>query len=344
MLTDNDTKLDYSDVLLVPNRSALISRNDVETTIPYFDEIVTPVIAANMDGVGTFAMAKELGKLAMMTALVKHYTLEELVEFYSDNQNLTSYAIYSMGMSVKDRHKFVKFNQEMEDSGKNPPTTVCVDVANGYTRQFEEFLAEMSETYPQYILMAGNVVTPDQTDRLIECGVDIVKVGIGPGSVCTTRRLTGVGFPQFSAVVECSEAARDAGGMVVADGGITCPGDAAKAFGAGANLIMLGGYLAGHDEGGGKINSSKSPSTIKFYGMASKEAQEKHHGGLADYRASEGKVVEIPYKGKVSETLKELLGGLRSACTYIGAESIDQMHRKAKFIRVNRQLNNVYGS
>lgn len=340
MQIETDVKLDYSDVLLVPNRSTLTSRSNVDLTISVFDQKFIPVIAANMDGVGTFEMAKELGKIGMMTALTKHYSLEDLVDFYTQNFEYAKYTMYSMGTGLKDREKFVEFNKQMEEVDKTGPTFVCVDVANGYTRYFEDYLTEFAETFPQYVLVAGNVVTPEQTDRLIECGVNIVKIGLGPGSVCTTRKIAGVGYPQFSAVHDCAVAAHDAGGLIIADGGITCPGDAAKAFGAGADMIMLGGYLAGHDEGGLQdINGY-----VRFYGMASKEAQDSHNGGVAAYRASEGKAVQVPYKGKVANTMGELMGGIRSACTYMGAESISEMHRKARFVRVNRQLNNVFGS
>jgi GMP reductase len=343
MLIDVDVKLDYSDVLLVPSRSSLVSRSEVDLTVDFFDHTVIPVIAANMDGVGTFQMALALAKHKMMTALSKHYSLEQLLEFYTEYEGMSKYAIYSMGTGLADREKFIAFNDSLDLNTDVAPIAVCVDVANGYTRQFEEFLAEFSTRFPQYVMIAGNVVTPEQTDRLItDCGVDIVKIGVGPGSVCTTRRIAGVGYPQFSAVLECSAAARDAGGRIIADGGITCPGDAAKAFAAGADMVMLGGYFAGHDEGEGETVEADGIFWKKFYGMASKEAQNIHNGGVAEYRASEGKQVFVRYRGAVEDTVKELLGGLRSACTYIGAEDITQMHRRAKFVRVNRQLNNLF--
>jgi GMP reductase len=344
MFIEQEEKLDYCDVLLVPNRSSITSRSEVDITVTFFDHQVTPIISANMDGVGTFEMAKELAKEKIMTALTKHYSVEQLVDFYTENQNISQYVIYSMGTSVPDHEKFMNFLTELNDADIPYPACVCVDVANGYTRQFEEYLTEFAETFPEFVLIAGNVVTPEQTDRLIECGVDVVKVGLGSGSVCTTRKMTGVGYPQFSAIVECSAAARDAGGSIIADGGITCPGDAAKAFGAGADLVMLGGYFAGHHEGGMLTTRAVGEPYVMFYGMASKTAQELHNGGVADYRASEGKVVYMNPKGKVENTVKEFLGGLRSACAYVGAESIDQLHRKAKFIRVNHQMNNIFGS
>ena len=346
MNIDPEVKLDYSDVLLVPRHSSLSSRKDVDVTVEFFDHTVVPVIAANMDGVGTFEMAKELAKHNMMTALVKHYPVDALIDFYTENEKYSHLAIYSMGTGATDYQKWEKFLELMDRANIMLPAAVCIDVANGYTSQFEKFLTEFSDKYPEFILIAGNVVTPEQTEKLIsQCGVDVVKIGVGPGSVCTTRKIAGVGYPQFSAVIECSVAASDAGGMIIADGGITCPGDAAKAFGAGADLVMLGGYLAGHQEGGGEIHQGKDGKNyLSFYGMASKVAQDIHNGGVAEYRASEGKSVEIPFKGKVSPTISELLGGIRSACTYIGAESINKMHLRSKFIRVNRQLNGVYGS
>jgi GMP reductase len=363
MIVDNDVKLDYSDVLMIPRESEINSRNEVEMKIQLFDQDdVVPIIAANMDGVGTFEMAKSLAEYNMLTAITKHYSLTELFDFYTleKNRDVAPYTIYSMGTSKDDISKFVQLNNELERATGGGldvygPVYVCVDVANGYTKQFSDQLIRFAEMYPQYVLIAGNVCTPERTEHLIDCGVDIVKIGIGPGSVCTTRKLTGIGYPQFSAVLECATAAHDAGGKIIADGGITCPGDAAKAFGAGADLIMLGGYLAGTDEGGGDdirtgdysvkelgLYKKGSVTHKKFYGMASKEAQHKHHGGVAEYRASEGKEVLVPYRGPVKNIVKELLGGLRSACTYIGAESIEHMHSRAKFIRVNRQLNTIF--
>ncbi len=348
MIIDNEPKLDFADVLLVPNRSNLMSRSQVGTTVDFFEHEVCPVIAANMDGVGTFEMANALAKHKMMTALVKHYSIEDLVEFYANNDN-GKYAIYSMGTSDKDYEKLVAFTEDLDAAnhgGDNfeGPLALCVDVANGYTTQFEDFCAKVSENFPQFILIAGNVVTPERVEQLFEVGVDIVKIGIGPGSVCTTRKLTGVGYPQLSAVIECGEIARDYGGRIISDGGCTCPGDVAKAFAAGADMVMLGGMFAGHKESGGDVVNSAGRQYVKFYGMSSKTAQDIHNGGVANYRASEGKEVLVPYRGPVEATIKDLLGGIRSTCTYLGAEDITQLHRKAKFIRVNRVLNNVFGN
>ena len=362
MKIENEIRLDYNDVLLVPQRSSIRSRADIDLTINFFDLPVIPIIAANMDGVGTFEMAAALAKHKCLTTLTKHYSLEELVEYYSDDslKHSHEYTIYSLGTAKADVEKFKAFVSALEEADRKGPLAICIDVANGYTHSFEDFVTAFAETYPQFVLVVGNVATPDQTERLLECGADVVKIGIGPGSVCTTRRQTGVGYPQLSAVLECSEAARDAGGMIIADGGCTCPGDVAKAFAAGAHLVMLGGMLAGCDEGGqieyvtryygsaadphsmGGGAVVKEPKVVQFYGMASKHAQNTHNGGLAEYRASEGKEVSIPYRGPVNDVVIDLLGGLRSSCSYIGAERLDQLHRCGKFISVNRQLNEVF--
>jgi GMP reductase len=227
------------------------------------------------------------------------------------------------------------------------PKAICIDVANGYTEKFTDFVSMFSEEHPEYGLIAGNVVTPEAVETLIENGADIVKIGIGPGSVCTTRTMTGIGYPQLSAVLECYDAAESAGGRIMSDGGCTCPGDVVKAYAAGANFVMIGGMFAGHDEGIDDLESQlvhkMGSKFVRFYGMASKAAQELHNGGVAEYRASEGKEVIVPYRGKVSHTVQNLLGGIRSACTYVGAEDLYQLYHKGKFIKVNRVINEVFG-
>lgn len=351
---DSDVKLDYSDVLLLPKNSNLNSRKDVSLTINFMDVEVLPLIAANMDGVGTFKMAHALAKQFIMTALTKHYAIENLVNFYTEFKrdpahslyHISDYAIYSMGTTNDDWVKFAAVMMKL-DGTDCEPRFVCIDVANGYTTGFARFIEKFVDTYPQVTLIAGNVVTPERVVELLDLGVSVVKVGIGPGSVCTTRKLTGIGYPQFSAVLECSAAARENNGRIIADGGCTCPGDIVKAFGAGADLVMLGGMLAGHDEGhvgqlygdftGGRVQ-------VPFYGMASKEAQERHNGGVQDYRASEGKIVMVPYRGPVEHTIKEILGGLRSACTYAGSPALEDLWMDAKFIRVSRQTNEVFSA
>jgi GMP reductase len=328
-----DVKLDFKDVLITPKRSALSSRSQVnlERTFTFRSGNSwkgVPIIAANMDGVGTLEMDDEFNKHECMVAVTKHYTAEQLVEHFSKKM---SSSIYSLGISNDDRDKFAFVYSNV----KNPSIKVCIDVANGYTQSFVDFIREFREWYPDVILMAGNVVTPEMTEELILAGVDIVKVGIGPGSVCTTRKMTGIGYPQLSAIIECADAAHGLQGHIIADGGCSVPGDIVKAFAAGADFVMLGGMLAGHKEGGASAIGGN-----QFYGMSSETAMDLHNGGVANYRASEGKTVEIPYRGEVSRTLQDILGGLRSACTYVGASELKELSKRATFVRVTQQLNN----
>jgi GMP reductase len=327
-----DTKLDYKDVLITPKRSTLSSRSQVNLERTYTFRSGNswkgvPIIAANMDGVGTLEMDLEFAKHKCMVAVTKHYKAEELVQHFAKRLHSS---IYSLGISNDDRDKFAYVYSNV----KNPSMKVCIDVANGYTQSFVDFIKEFRQWYPDVVLMAGNVVTPEMTEELILAGVDIVKVGIGPGSVCTTRKKTGVGYPQLSAVIECADAAHGLQGHIIADGGCSVPGDVVKAFAAGADFVMLGGMLAGHKEGGASPFGEN-----KFYGMSSDTAMDLHNGGVANYRASEGKTVEIPYRGEVKHTMQDILGGLRSACTYVGASELKELSKRTTFVRVTQQLN-----
>jgi GMP reductase len=295
-------------------------------------------MAANMDGVGTFAMAEQLCELGLFTTLVKSYSPSEIHQWLNNNQlkpNLVNSIAVSTGITEAD-------SQRIDETLKLSRSIkyVCIDVANGYSEKFIEFVERFRERYPDITIIAGNVVTPDVTEELILSGADIVKVGIGPGSVCTTRIKTGVGYPQLSAVIECADAAHGLGGHIIADGGCTCPGDVAKAFGAGADFVMLGGMFAGTDEGGGTVEDGR----VKFYGMSSKAAQEKNGNGFKDYRSSEGRVVQVRYRGSVEPIVADILGGIRSTCTYVGAISLKELSKRTTFIQVNngRQYNNTY--
>jgi GMP reductase len=330
-----ELKYNYSDVLIVPKRSKLKSRSEVDLNVNYTFKhskkkyTGTPIMAANMDGVGTFNMESELDKYNMFTCLIKHYSEEELIRhFRSPKPN----SAISIGTNNND---LIKLTRVFKAS---IPQYICLDVANGYTDSFIDTIRILRTQFPTTTLIAGNVVTGDMTMELIKNGVDIVKVGIGPGSVCTTRLQTGVGYPQLSAVLECAHAAHVLGGHIIADGGCTSPGDVAKAFGAGADFVMLGGMLAGHDEGCRKPIDGK----VMFYGMSSDTAMNKHNGGVADYRSSEGRTVTIPYRGPVSNTVRDLLGGLRSACTYVGAANLSQFADKVEFIRCTDTHNRVF--
>ena len=367
MHLETDVKLDYKDVLIRPKRSRLTSRKNVSMERSYnfvgakgarineYDYTGVPIIAANMDGVGTFEMARTLSDHKMFTCLVKTYSAEELEDFFSEPQ---PYVAMSIGIGDADLDKLEQVHKKVLDKLQ----FVCVDVANGYTERFVEFIRHLRETYPFKTIIAGNVVTADQTQELILNGADIVKVGIGPGSVCTTRIQTGVGYPQLSAVMECSDAAHGLGGHIIADGGCTTPGDVAKAFAAGADFVMLGGMLAGHDEGGGeeifkyvhnneyyymKEDEIYKPvierkEFRKFYGMSSQTANKKHFGGLKDYRSSEGRTILVPYRGAVENTVQDILGGIRSTCTYVGAATLKQLSKCTTFVRCTQTHNAVY--
>ena len=364
MRIESDLKLDYSDVLLRPKRSTLGSRKDVslERIYKFRNSEQTyhgiPIMAANMDGVATFEMADTLAKQGLFTCLVKTYSTKQLINFFdcadTEQRILRSNNVaYSMGITDKDYQKFLSVMEQTDSNIKY----VCVDVANGYTRFFSKYIAKLRQQFKDIVIIAGNVVTGDQTQELILSGADIIKVGIGPGSVCTTRIQTGVGYPQLSAVIECADAAHGLGGHVIADGGCVSPGDVAKAFAGGADFVMLGGMLAGHTEGGGEVITklyktdevdhegiaiTEKKQFVGFYGMSSDAANKKHFGGLKDYRASEGREVLVPYRGEVAATIQDLLGGLRSTCTYAGAIRLKHLSRCTTFVRCTQQFNGIY--
>jgi GMP reductase len=368
MRIEEDIKLDFKDVLIRPKRSTLSSRKEVDLVRTFkfkhsgWEWTGVPIMAANMDGVGTIDMAKALYEHKMFTCLVKTYDESDLFDL---TEHLGNYFAVSTGTNEKD---FLRLSRIINTYPEIK--FICMDVANGYSDHFGDYVEEVREAFPDKTIIAGNVVTADMTQELILRGADIVKVGIGPGSVCTTRIQTGVGYPQLSAIIECADAAHGLGGHIIADGGCTCPGDVAKAFGAGADFVMLGGMLAGHDEGGGEIisklietdelhaikrelpdgqiewtwtgNKTEEKKYMQFYGMSSDTAMNKHNGGIANYRSSEGRTVTVPYRGSVNNTVLDLLGGLRSTCTYVGANTLKNLSKCTTFVRVTQQFNGVF--
>jgi GMP reductase len=378
MRIEEDIKLDYKDVLIRPKRSTLKSRKQVKLhrsftfrnyVAEFPEQDVTehyngvPIMASNMDGVGTFEMADALASQNIFTCLVKTYSADELIEFFDTDDYLrTNYVAMSIGTSDDDWGKLQSVMAMADGNLK----FVCMDIANGYSDHFAQHVRKVREAFPNLVIIAGNVVTREMTEELILSGADIVKVGIGPGSVCTTRIQTGVGYPQLSAVIECADAAHGLGGHIIADGGCTCPGDVAKAFAGGADFVMLGGMLAGHDQGGGEIiekfyatneleyevgehldnrkQKVERKQFVQFYGMSSDAANTKHFGGLKDYRSSEGREVLVPYRGSVSDTVQDLLGGIRSTCTYAGALKLKQLSKCTTFVRCTQQFNAVYAN
>jgi len=342
MRIEEDIKLDYGDVLFRPKRSTLSSRKDVELKRTYKFKYSkhqwsgTPIIAANMDGVGELNVAKSLSKFEIMTCLTKQHDLK-IIKRNVVIKDIFPHIALSTGTSDKDYKRLNEILKEFSFF-----EFICIDIANGYSDHFSKFVRSVREKYPTKTIIAGNVVTADMTQELVMSGADIVKVGIGPGSVCTTRIQTGVGYPQLSAVIECADAAHGLGAHIIADGGCTCPGDVAKAFGGGADFVMLGGMFAGHEEGGGKKIKKNGSHLIEFYGSSSDTALDKHYGGLADYRSSEGKKVQLKYRGKIKDTVLNILGGIRSSCTYVGAPSLKQLSKCTTFIRVKQQFNDTF--
>ncbi|MGR5115132.1 GMP reductase [Photobacterium damselae] len=345
MRIEQDLKLGFKDVLFRPKRSTLKSRSQVELTREFTFKHSgrqwsgVPIIAANMDSVGSFAMAQALAKHNVMTAIHKHYTTADWQEFVEQNDaSVLNNAMVSTGTSDADFQKTKDIMAMSDDL-----IFICIDIANGYSEHLVEYVQKVRAQFPNKVISAGNVVTGDMVEELILAGADIVKVGIGPGSVCTTRVKTGVGYPQLSAIIECADAAHGLGGRIIGDGGCSCAGDVSKAFGGGADFVMLGGMLAAHTESSGEVIEQNGKTFMKFYGMSSQSAMDKHSGGVAKYRAAEGKTVLLPFRGPVENTIQDIMGGVRSTCTYVGAAQLKELTKRTTFIRVQEQENNVYG-
>jgi GMP reductase len=344
MRIEQDIKLGFKDVMIRPKRSNLKSRAQVQLEREFrflhsnSNWAGIPIMAANMDTVGTFEMALALSKNKLFTAIHKHYSPSQWNKFMANAPaDIVDYIAVSTGTGPRDTKHLASIFSEYPKL-----KFICIDVANGYSEHFVKFVKQTRKQYPDKVIIAGNVVTGEMVEELLLAGADMIKVGIGPGSVCTTRIKTGVGYPQLSAIIECADAAHGLGGQIISDGGCASPGDVAKAFGAGADFVMLGGMLAGHDESGGELIERNGHPYKQFYGMSSTTAMDKHVGGVAEYRASEGKTVEVPYKGKVELTLQDILGGLRSTCTYVGAQRLKELTKRTTFIRVSEQENRVY--
>jgi GMP reductase len=327
MRIEEEVKLDYTDVLFRPKRSTLSSRKDVDLNRTYKFKYSNnewsgiPIMAANMDGVGELGVAEKMSEFNMITCLTKQHDIKKLKQ-YKKIKSIYKNIALSVGIKKEDFDNLDKLLKEF-----NFIKFICIDVANGYSERFSKFIKSVRDKYPTKTIMNG---------------ADIVKVGIGPGSVCTTRIQTGVGYPQLSAVMECADAAHGLGAHIIADGGCTCPGDVAKGFGGGADFVMLGGMLAGHDEGKGKVVKNNGSKFIEFYGSSSLEANKKHYGGLSDYRSSEGRIVRVKYRGKIKDTISNILGGIRSSCTYVGAPSLKQLSKCTTFVRVSNQFNDTF--
>ena len=344
MRIKEDLKLNFDDVLMEPKRSTLSSRRDVDMTRKFrfrnSGKIMefTPIFASNMDGVGTFSMAKVLQEHKMMSVITKSTTLDQWKEAVGSGLRLQSVSVCTGTNKIWDpeAEDYARMKQVLDSFPD--VKMITVDVANAYHQNFVDFIKMVRDEFPDKVIVAGNVVTPEMVEELIINGADMVKIGIGPGSVCTTRTMTGIGVPQFSAIVECADAANGVDGHIMADGGCVWPGDIAKAFGGGAHAVMIGGMLAGHDESEQPVTDGK----IEFYGMSSDRAREKHGKRKDGYRGNEGRWISLPYRGPVNATVEDILGGVRSAATYIGARRLKDMPKCATFVRVNNNINKEY--
>lgn len=336
----DDVKLDYSDVLLLPKMSEYSSRSEVnlERTLKfkYSTETWTgvPIMVSNMDTTGTVEMALELQKHKVITCLYKYYK-------YSDIPPELDKNYYAITTGIQENN----LTNLYEIMDKIDPKFICLDVANGYMKKFINVCRMIREKYPSKIIIAGNVCTSEGVMDLVMNGkVDIVKVGIGNGSCCTTRKQTGIGYPQLSSVIECSDTAHGIDAHIISDGGMQVIGDFAKAYAGGADFVMSGSMFAGHTETNGVLFEQDDKKFKLFYGMSSTTAMDKYNGGVAKYKSSEGKTVKIPYKGPVENTIYDIMGGIRSSMTYMGAKKIKDIPKCSTFIRVNRQLNTIFNN
>ena len=333
-----EIKLNFEDVLMEPKRSTLSSRRDVEMTRKFTfrnsGKVIDfcPIFASNMDGVGTFEMAKVLQNHKMMTVITKSTTLDEWKEAVGNGVRLQSVSVCTGTNKIWDPEAQDYASMKAVLEAFPDVKMITIDVANAYHENFVDFIKMVRDDYPDKVIVAGNVVTPEMVEELIINGADVVKIGIGPGSVCTTRTMTGIGVPQFSAIVECADAANGVDGHIMADGGCTQPGDIAKALAGGAHKLDNGTYVPHFEE----------QKFVEFYGMSSDRAREKHGRRKDGYRGNEGRHIIMPYRGEVNETVENILGGVRSSATYIGARRLKDMPKCATFVRTNNVINRIY--
>lgn len=343
-------KLDFEDVLLCPRRTLATSRKDINLFrefrfyhSPYNLKCI-PIIVANMSSVGTIEAARTVTKYGMMCALHKYYDIDTIINFYHEckERRVLDKVWFSFGIRDKDFDKAVLFNNSLKDEKYSP--NLVLDSANGHMDKFCITCSKYRDLFKDSIICAGNVVIQEMTSELIlHGGVDIVKIGLGSGSACLSRSIAGTGYPQLSACLENSAIAHGLKngdkklGLITSDGGIKQIGDIAKAIAVGSDIVMIGGMFSGYLENAGEwvLDEQGNKKSIKFYGMSSYYAQELFDE-VKDYTASEGEVKEVNYKGSMEVIIKEILGGLRSACSYSGASSLRDLSKCAALVRINR--------
>ena len=365
-----EEKLDFDDVLIVPRRSTLTSRNILlERTFKFYHSSRVwngfSLCISNMDTTGVFAIAEQLYPKKIITCLHKYYKTDDLIAYFKNGEMHNNYIRHkipyvwiSIGMDDND----IKKIQEFYNCTSYYPN-ICIDVANGHLDSFVNYCAKVRNEFSDSIILGGNICIPEMVQELIiHGGIDIVKVGVGSSQICRTRTVSGVGFPQLSCIIECTNVAHGLKngdkrlGLVCSDGGCKTAGDVCKGFAANSDFVMIGGLVAGCEccEGewtyepevlilnndcpwmGGQVTGKMKKKSLKFYGMSSYEAQEKH-GGIKDYRASEGEVIQVPYKGPISKIIQEIQGGLRTTCTMVGATQLKDLAKCTTFCKVRRQ-------
>lgn len=332
--------LDFEDVLIEPKRSSINSRKDVklERTFTFVHSrrewTGLPIMVANMSCVGTFEMFQYTWAQRAIVALHKHYTADEYVNFFSKlDDDQINYVFYSIGMRDEDVEKL----QYVFETVCGRIVNINIDVPNGHIEGFIEFVNKVRRLFPNQTISAGNVANPSVAEALIQAGADIVKAGIGPGAMCTTRLKTGVGVPQLTCIMECADAVHGLNGHLIGDGGLKHAGDFAKGFGAGADFLMAGSFFSGYLGNSIVINGKEY---LEMYGMSSTKANDKYAGGLKKYRAAEGREALIPRKsGSLMNVFQDICGGLRSAATYIGARELKHFGKCMTFRIVRRQIN-----
>ena len=335
MFYSSEKKLNFKDVLIVPKSSKINSRKDVvlDTKILFpasgINWTGVPIMASNMDNVGTFEMGFALQNFHMTNAVSKFYNKDAWVKSISNGLDLEFNFITFGLQEISEIDEIISYI--LQKTNKNIKTIVF-DIPNGYIEKFSKIISEARKEFPKLGIIAGNVVTSEGVRLLMDSGADGVKVGIGSGGVCDTTETTGIGYPQLSAAIDCSLEVKKYNGFIVSDGGVKITGDISKAFAAGSGFVMLGSLLAAHKESMAPIIRKDNKNFRELYGMSSTQAMVKHYGGVADYRTSEGKLILVEDRGPVKHTLNKILGALRSTCTYINAKNIGEIYENSSFI------------
>ena len=319
--------LTFDDVLIIPSKSEVRSRRDPKLTsqLTKTKSIETPILSANMDTITEYDMAFAMHQMGAIGILHRFVTIQEQAQFVAQ---LKTQGVNHIAASIGVNDDYQERAKALIQAGAN---IITIDIAHGHSVLMMDVMKWMKDKFPTVDLIAGNVATPDAVVDLIEAGADAIKVGIGPGSMCTTRIITGAGVPQLTAIAMCAQAAAPYQVPVIADGGIKTSGDIVKAFAAGASTVMLGSMLSGTIETPGEIKHGRK----QYRGMASRAAQESWRGGVPTGMAPEGESTYVSVKGHVKDVISELTGGIRSGMSYVNANQLSEIKDKARFIEMS---------